>query len=335
MILLTYGTRPEYIKIKPLIYEFKKNNIKFKTLFTGQHKNIVSQESSYKLEFIDTEGNRLDSIIKNCMDIPDNVFEGISYIMVQGDTTSVLGISIAAMHRKIPIIHLESGLRTYDYNNPYPEEYNRRLVSIIANIHLCPTELNKRNLKNENVLGDIYVVGNTSLDNLLDYKDRCEYQNIVLVTLHRRENHEKINEWFYNINELSKKYKNLKFIFPLHPNPNVQKYKNLLPNVEVIEPLSHEDLIEILIKSKIVITDSGGIQEECSFFNKKCLVCREKTERTESIDSTSFMVESPEKLKFVFDKEIQNFSVNQISPYGDGKSSLRILEILRNYDKFI
>lgn len=333
MILITYGTRPEYIKIKPLLVEMEKNNIQFKTLFTGQHKDIVTIKSDFNLTIQDYGNNRLDNIIQNCMNLPDECFQDVDYILVQGDTTSVTGLALSSLHRKIPLIHLEAGLRTNDTNNPYPEENNRRLVSTIAKIHLCPTELNKINLINENVLGDIYVVGNTVLDNLKEYKDKCEYTNKVLVTLHRRENHEKINEWFTEINELAKQYPYLEFVLPIHPNPNVSKYKDLLTNVNVIEPLSHNEILELLIKVKMVITDSGGLQEECSFFNKKCIVCRTITERPESLNTSSYLVKEPSILKTVFNQEIKDYKINIQSPYGDGNSSKKIVEILRKYEK--
>lgn len=329
MILISYGTRPEYIKILPIINEMDKNGMKYKTIFTGQHQDIVSHNSDFKLPHIKEENNRLDSIIKNCLNIPENYFEGINSILVQGDTTSVVGLSLAALHRKIKVIHLEAGLRTYDYENPYPEENNRRIVSTIASIHLCPTKYNAKNLKNEKILGQIYVVGNTVLDSIKEYKKKCEYTNKILVTLHRRENHNKIEKWFNEINILAKENPELEFILPIHPNPNVIKHKEILTNVKVINPLSHDELIKILIKTKLVITDSGGIQEECSFLNKKCLVCRKTTERPESINVTSFMVKSYDKLKNIFYNHINDFELNTKSPYGDGKSSKKIIKIFK------
>jgi UDP-N-acetylglucosamine 2-epimerase (non-hydrolysing) len=329
MILLTYGTRPEYIKIKPLIDEMIKQNIGFKTLFTGQHKDMVSDKATFNINMKMFGENRLDNIIQNCLNLPEEWFENITHILVQGDTTSVTGLSLAAMHRKIPIIHLEAGLRTYDNENPFPEENNRKIVSTIAKIHLCPTEYNKKCLESENTVGDIYVVGNTSLDNLTDVKSECEYLNKILITLHRRENHNKIDEWFTIINNLAKEYDNLEFILPIHPNPNVQKHKYILTNVKVVDPLSHFDLLNLLVKVKLVITDSGGLQEECSFLNKKCLVCREKTERPESLGVTSFLIKEPKLLKNYFDNLVNNFEVNEVSPYGDGKSAIKIVKILK------
>jgi UDP-N-acetylglucosamine 2-epimerase (non-hydrolysing) len=328
MILLTYGTRPEYIKIKPIISEFKRLETPFKTLFTGQHKDIANGEYDYKLDMKDLGSNRLDSVVANLMNLPDEIFDGITYVLVQGDTTSVVGLALSALHRKIKVIHLEAGLRTYDTENPYPEENNRRIVSTIASIHLCPTVQNAENLYKENINQNVFIVGNTVLDNLIDYKVKCEYSDKILVTMHRRENHDRINEWFTEINELAKTFPEFEFILPIHPNPNVQKHKNLLTNVTVINPLGHSDLLELLVKTKMVITDSGGIQEECSFFNKKCLVCRKVTERPESLGLTSFLVEEPKELKEMFSNHIKNHVINVKSPYGDGKSAVKICESL-------
>lgn len=330
MILLTYGTRPELIKIKPLIEVFKEEGIPYKILFTGQHKDIADGQYDYMLTMYDINGNRLDAIISNLMNLPDYIFDGITHILVQGDTSSVVGLSLAALHRKIKVIHLEAGLRTYDTENPYPEENNRRIVSTIASIHLCPTELNAENLKKENIKDGIYVVGNTVLDNLVDYKEKCEYTNKVLVTMHRRENHERIFEWFKEINDLAILHPELEFILPLHPNPNVQTHKDVLTNVSVVKPLQHDELLELLTKVKLVITDSGGIQEECSFFNKICLVCRKVTERPESVGLTSFLINEPKDLKNVFETKLKNYEININSPYGNGYSSKIIAKILKN-----
>lgn len=330
MILVTYGTRPEYIKVKPLIQELRYNNIPTKTLFTGQHKDIVEEKADFNLKMVNFDGNRLDSVMKNCLSIPEEWFEGISHILVQGDTTSVAGLAITAMHRGIEIIHLEAGLRTYDRENPFPEENNRRIVSSIADIHLCPTEQNYQNLVDEKVIGRKEIVGNTGLDNLKHLKEDARYGDIVLVTMHRRENHDKMGEWFEVINEIAKDNKHLRFILPLHPNPNVQKHKKRLCGVEVIDPLSHDELMQILVKTRLVITDSGGLQEECSFFNKKCLVCRKETERGESVGMTSFLISEPIDLETAFYKHIKDYEVDFLCPYGDGNSSKKIVKILKS-----
>lgn len=330
MILIAFGTRPEYIKLKPLIQIFKNNKIKFKTLFTGQHENLIDDiKFDYELKIYNGE-NRLDSIIQSTMNcLNKKIWDKIKYVLVQGDTTSVLGIALAAFNRNKKIIHLEAGLRTYDNNNPYPEEQNRRLVSQIADIHLCPTTNNLKNLISEKINGEKYVVGNTIIDNLIKYKEKCEYTNKILITMHRRENHHWIDKWFIEINNLAKKYKEYEFIIPLHPNPNIQKHKKILKNVKIINPLNYNDMLNLLIKTRLVITDSGGLQEECNFFNKKCLTCRKVTERPESIGITTFMVDKPENLKSIFEMHINNYIVNENCLYGDGYSSEKIYNIIK------
>jgi UDP-N-acetylglucosamine 2-epimerase (non-hydrolysing) len=334
-ILIGYGTRPEFIKVKPLIDKLK-GVIDFKTVFTGQHVHIIDKDYQPDYSLLIPEGiNRLDSVLMSGLN-NDEIFKDITHVLVQGDTSSALSLALAGFHRKVKVIHLEAGLRTYDYDNPYPEEMNRQLIGRIAEIHLCPTDLNKMNLEEERIYNNIHVVGNTGLDNLVGLKNKCEYTNKVLITLHRRENHNIIDKWFTEINNLALKHKDLEFILPIHPNPNVQKWKHILTNVNVVEPLPHNELLDLLVKSKFLISDSGGLQEECSFFNKKIIVCREKTERRESVDYTSFMCKSPEQLKNLFNWVNERYNVDVYEhtpecPFGDGKASEKIVKILKKY----
>lgn len=330
MILLVYGTRPEYIKIKPLIDIFDKEGLEYRVLFTGQHADLAAFQYDWILDIKDGV-NRLDSIVGSIMGQMWECFNFFSptYVLVQGDTTSVLAVALSAFHHGIKVIHLEAGLRTYDNANPYPEEQNRRLVSQITDIHLCPTELSASNLLNERIDTKKYVVGNTVLDNLLPYKDNCEYTNKVLITMHRRENHYWMAQWFIVIDLLAKLYPEYEFIIPLHPNPNVLKHKHYLENVKVIDPLPYDEMLKLLIKTRLVITDSGGIQEECSFFNKKCLTCRKITERPEAIGQSTFMVEAPNKLVEIFNQNINNYEINYNCPFGDGHSAEKIFNILK------
>jgi UDP-N-acetylglucosamine 2-epimerase (non-hydrolysing) len=328
MILICYGTRPEWLKIKPLICEFNKCGIKYKTLFTGQHVDIVTSRADFTCSVNnDSCKNRLNAVMVSTLSIPDNIFEDVTHVLVQGDTTSALGLALNAFNRGIKIIHLEAGLRTYDQKNPYPEEANRQIISRITDLHFCPTKDNKANLVNELCTGKIYVVGNTSLDNIKNIK--TDYKDTVLVTLHRRENHNIIKDWFMEISKLALKYKKIKFILPIHPNPNVMKHKHLLEGVEVVPPLPHCDLLDILANCKTAITDSGGIQEEASFFNKKIIVCRKVTERVESINTHSFICPTPSKLNSIFRRIINNYKTKKSCPYGDGRTSQRISSILK------
>ena len=324
MILISYGTRPEWIKIKPLISALR-GVIPFKVLFTGQHEHIAKFYHDYSLKIVN-KGNRLDSIIASIVDIDDEVFTDVEYAIVQGDTASTYAMAIAAFNRGIKVAHLEAGLRTYDMKNPFPEEAYRQMVSRISSINFCATENNKENLIREKCPGENYVVGNTVLDNLIGTS--TIYGHEVLVTMHRRENHHLIKEWFTEINDIAKANKKLNFTIPIHPNPDVRKHKDLLTNVEVTQPLSYDQMIKKISRCRFLISDSGGIQEESSFLNKKVIVCRKWTERTESVGTHSIMCEYPKKLKSVFNFIKNNYMIDAPSPYGDGKASKKILQIL-------
>jgi len=330
-LLLAYGTRPEYIKLKSLIHELDMNNYPYKLLFTGQHSDIAAFPYDYCISITNLGFNRLDMIVQSIMDKFTffNKENDITHVLVQGDTTSAFAVALSAFHHGIKVIHLEAGLRTYDKKNPYPEEVNRRLISEIADIHLCPTKQSMINLRNEEAQGEIFVVGNTVIDNLLPYKDMCEYSYKILVTMHRRENHERMSEWFTEINKLAIEYPEFEFILPLHPNPNVQKHKDLLTHVNIIDPLPYEKMLELLVKVRLVITDSGGLQEECSFFNKKCLVCRTITERPESIERSSWLVKSPDMLSSMFFDQYDTYDIDFICPFGDGHAAEKIMTIIK------
>jgi UDP-N-acetylglucosamine 2-epimerase (non-hydrolysing) len=325
MLLLTYGTRPEWIKIKPLIEIFKNKNINYKILFTGQHENIGIGEYHYALGIPNRNIERLNNII--CSILSSNALEELNpkAVIVQGDTASVLSVALKFYNLRIPVIHLEAGLRTYDLDNPFPEEAYRQMVSRISWLHLCPTENNKINLELEKVNGIKYVVGNTVLDNLV--KLVPSYQDKVLCTFHRRENHHIIKNWFEELQLLAFNNPNIEFILPIHPNPNVIKHKDLLKNVKVVEPLEHQELINILKDVKLVITDSGGIQEEACFLQKKIIVCRKISERNEKSNHI-IICKEPNELKKLFNENISSFEINEKCPYGDGFASEKIFNIL-------
>ena len=322
-ILLCFGTRPEWLKIKPLI-DILDN---YQLLFTGQHVDLLKDISvDYKIQ-IQENDKRLDQLISDCLlQFPIGEFDSV---LVQGDTASAFACALAAFHAQKKIYYLEAGLRSYNLEHPYPEEGYRQMISRISDVNLCPTNLSKENLVNEKCNGQVHVVGNTVLDNLVSYKDKCEYTNKVLVTMHRRENHYWMDKWFTEINNLAKQNKDLEFVLPLHPNPNVQKHKHLLTHVNVIQPLPHSDLLDILVKCKLVISDSGGLQEEGSFFNKNVIVCRTVTERPEAIETGHLhMCHHPNQLKNLFWNLNTNYYINNICPYGDGKSAKKIKQLL-------
>jgi len=332
MLLIAFGTRPEWLKIRPVVDAIE-GKIPYRLLFTGQHADLIdSSIKNYKYREIkitnDISPNRLDSIVCSIMSQIDDHLDGITHVMVQGDTTTVFAVGLACFHRGVKIIHLEAGLRTYDNQHPYPEEFNRQAVACMADIHLCATTLAANNLYTENKCGKIHIVGNTVLDNLRNQLPNQNFQ--VLITLHRRENHPHIQEWFKVISQLAKENKELNFILPIHPNPNIIKYKYLLTDVEVVDPLPHHHLLKILKNSRIVITDSGGIQEEAAFFKKPCIVCREKTERSEGLGDFSWLCQTPERLEVLFET-LLNHKIDESleCPYGDGYASEKILKILK------
>jgi UDP-N-acetylglucosamine 2-epimerase (non-hydrolysing) len=327
-ILLSFGTRPEWLKIKPLLTQFKKSGISYSTVFTGQHKDLLkSVRADFVFEQQELCSNRLNSVLAQVL--VNTLPSTFTHVLVQGDTTSALGMCLWAFHNRIKIIHLEAGLRTYDLDHPYPEEANRQIISRLANIHFCATKLNKKSLLKEQITNKqhIYVVGNTVLDNIVNVVPT--YENKVLVTLHRRENHNIISEWFETIDYIAKINNTLNFILPIHPNPNVVKYKSLLKHVKVVEPLEYTDLIEVLKTCKFVITDSGGIQEEASFLNKKIIICRKTTERTECLKTHGILCGEPKELLAHVDGIKNNYIITKKCPFGSGNSSKKISTILK------
>lgn len=322
-MLVCFGTRPEFIKVKSLI----QNIPNIKTCFTGQHRDLLSNiDVDYKLnmtDFIST--NRLNNIICNILKYND-IFNDIEYVLVQGDTSSALAMAISAFNNGVKVIHLEAGLRSNNNKDPFPEEMNRQIIGRIADIHLCPTIKNVENLMNEKVSGKIFQVGNTGLDNI--NKSGCVYDNKVLITLHRRDNHGIMDKWFIELENVAKKYPEIEFSIPLHPNPNVQKHKHLLRKVKVIKPMSHKSLIDYIKNCKFVISDSGGLQEECSFLNKKIIVCRKTTERPESLGKHSILCDSPEKLITMVDDIYYDYVIDEPCPYGNGDSWKNINKLL-------
>lgn len=322
-ILAVYGTRPEYLKIKPVV---EKSNDKIKTCFIKQHTNIIDfGKSDFSIEIENTCTNRLNSIFSQIFLKAEACFSEFDSILIQGDTATVAASALVAYHLKKKIIYLESGLRTYDLDNPYPEEGYRQMIARIADINLCPTKLSAKNLKKEKTKGEIYVVGNTSLDNLIEIKKHTTYDNKILITLHRNENLQIINDWLVEIDKFAKKHKELEFIFPVHPNPIIVEASKKLTSITTCEPLQHNNLLNILKDVRFVVTDSGGIQEEGSFLNKKIIVCRKTTERPEGIESGHLILcQHPKDFSSLAEIINSNYKIKKKCPYGDGKSSDKI-----------
>ena len=321
-LLICFGTRPEWLKVKPLLNVIDN----YKLLFTGQHVDLLKNiEVDYRID-IGNKTNRLDQIISDCLlQFPEGDFD----VLVHGDTVSAFACVLAAFSRKLKIIHLEAGLRTYDLKQPYPEEGYRQMISRIADINFAPTDISAQNLFNEKTDGVTHIVGNSVLDNLIKYKEQCEYGNKVLVTLHRWENHHWMGEWFTELNNIAEKYPNLEFIIPLHHNPAVRKHSHLLTNVTIVQALPHNEMLELMSQSKFIISDSGGVQEEGVFLNKKVIVCRNVTERPEGIYTGHLhLCHKPEDLARLVDHVNRDYIIKKDSPYGHGDTALRVKNIL-------
>ena len=380
-ILLTFGTRPEAIKMAPLILELNKHRDKVKTIVcvTGQHREMLDQVLSifkikpdYDLNIMKKGQDLYDITSKVLLGLRDILNETQpDIVLVHGDTTTSMAAALAAYYQQIPVGHIEAGLRTYNIYSPWPEEINRQLIGRISNYNFSPTSTSSVNLINEGVdEKSIHITGNTVIDSLywvvnkiksdglLNVKlkeeiktfgyniDRLQNNNrrMVLITGHRREN---LGNGFIHIaqaiQELSSQFPNVDFVYPMHLNPNVRKsiYEVLgndlshFSNMFFIEPLEYLSFIYVMEKADIVLTDSGGIQEEAPSLKKPVLVMRDTTERPEAVEAGTVILVGTDKEKIV--KNVRQLLTDSthyqqmakaINPYGDGKACERIVEIL-------
>ena len=382
-ILLTFGTRPEAIKMAPLILELNKHRDKVKTIVcvTGQHREMLDQVLSifkikpdYDLNIMKKGQDLYDITSKVLLGLRDILNETQpDIVLVHGDTTTSMAAALAAYYQQIPVGHIEAGLRTNNIYSPWPEEINRQLIGRISNYNFSPTSTSSVNLINEGVSEkSIYITGNTVIDSLywvvnkiksdglLNVKlkeeiktfgyniDRLQSNNrrMVLITGHRREN---LGNGFIHIaqaiQELSSQFPNVDFVYPMHLNPNVRKsiYEVLgndlshFSNMFFIEPLEYLSFIYVMEKADIVLTDSGGIQEEAPSLKKPVLVMRDTTERPEAVEAGTVILVGTDKEKIVnnvrqllTDSTHYQQMAKAINPYGDGKACERIVEILLN-----
>ncbi len=364
-ILIVFGTRPEAIKMAPVVKEFKDSiNFNTKVCVTAQHREMLDQV----LEFFDIKADYDLDLMKPNQNLHNLTAEIIlalktilekfpaDFVFVHGDTTTTMASSIAAFYSGAKVCHVEAGLRTYDKYAPFPEELNRQISARIADYHFAPTLKSQENLLKENIsIENILITGNTVIDALYyavkkvnsinnntieSLKNMINFEkDIVLVTGHRRENHGK---GFINICKALKKVaeqNSVQIIYPVHMNPNVQKPVNeILKNVNnilLIDPLPYEAFLWLMEKSKLIITDSGGIQEEAPSLGKPVLVMRETTERPEAVDAGTVILVGTNTERII--QEANNLLQNDSeyermsklhNPYGDGKSSKRILNFL-------
>ena len=379
-VMLVFGTRPEAIKMAPLVLELQKHTDDFKTIVcvTGQHRQMLDQV----LNIFDVKPDYDLNIMKQGQDLYDitaRVLTGMrdvlneykpDVVLVHGDTTTSTAAALAAFYQQIPVGHVEAGLRTYNIYSPWPEEMNRQITGRIASYNFAPTPLSEENLRKENARGEIFVTGNTVIDALhlvvnklkndpaLAAKqeavlkaagyDVSRHRRLVLITGHRREN---FGEGFINmvtaIKDLSEKYPEVDFIYPMHLNPNVRKpiaqvfgKEAILNfrNVFLIEPLEYLSFVYLMEKSTIVLTDSGGIQEEAPGLGKPVLVMRDTTERPEAVTAGTVKLVGTDyqtivdNVSLLLDDETAYQQMSQaVNPYGDGKACHRIVEYLKHH----
>ncbi len=366
-IAFVFGTRPEIIKLAPVILELKKypENYNVLVVNTEQQKELSNQTLAYfglkADENLDCmrENQSLSGVQARILTSLEKVYSDnhIDATIVQGDTMTVLCGALTSFYHKIPVFHVEAGLRSYDIYEPFPEEVMRQMTSRVAQLHFAPTGVNEEALLKEGISQDkIHVVGNTVIDALFCLSDEVvensrkfyEDKNIpiddklVLITAHRRENHgERINRIIDAISYLAKKYSDHTFVIPVHPNPNVHdKIHTRLgnfKNIHLLTPLDYPYLVYLMKNAKLILTDSGGIQEEAPSFACPTLVMRYETERQEGIEAGVSKLVGADYDKIVGESEkILSLTKDATrlvvkNPYGDGTSSIRIEKIIRNY----
>lgn len=378
-IMLVFGTRPEAIKMCPLVKEFQKYTDKFNTVVcvTGQHREMLDQVLSifgvkpdYDLNIM-KQGQDLTDVTARVLTGMRDVFKECKpdVVLVHGDTTTSTAAALAAFYQQIPVGHVEAGLRTHNIYSPWPEEMNRQITGRIATYNFSPTPLSEKNLIEEKIQGKIYVTGNTVIDALhmvvkklkgdkalaakqaeklatagYDITRLKNGKRLVLITGHRREN---FGTGFIHmvtaIRDLKSKYPDVDFVYPMHLNPNVRKPihevfgENLsnLGNMFFIEPLEYLEFVYLMEKSTIVLTDSGGIQEEAPGLGKPVLVMRDTTERPEALSSgtvhlvgTDYNRIIDEVSTLLDDADAYNKMSKAVNPYGDGYACRRIIEVL-------
>lgn len=358
-VMLVFGTRPEAIKMCPLVNELKlRKRIQTIVCVTGQHKQMLDMvlevfnvNPDYNLSIMKERQNLFDvtiGILNNIKRVLD--IENPDIVLVHGDTSTTFATTLACYYMQIPVGHVEAGLRTYNVNSPYPEEFNRQAVSIISQFNFAPTELSKENLLKEGKSPDsIYVTGNTAIDALkttvsfeyshpeLEWASDCR---LIMITAHRRENlGEPMRNMFRAIKRIMNEYPDLKAIYPIHMNPIVREIADSIlggdKRIHIIEPLNVIDFHNFLNRSYMILTDSGGIQEEAPSLGKPVLVMRDTTERPEGIAAGTLKLVGTEEesiyksFKLLLEQPNEyNKMAKASNPYGDGFACKRIADVL-------
>jgi UDP-N-acetylglucosamine 2-epimerase (non-hydrolysing) len=355
------GTRPEAIKLAPVIEQLNLAQIKTHLILTGQHREMVDRVMelfNLKADFdlgIMKPKQTLSSITCDSLQGLGEIFTQIKpqLIFVQGDTTTAFAAALAAFYHQIAIAHVEAGLRTDNLYNPYPEEANRRLISQIAQLHFAPTELAVKNLQKSGVTGEIHHTGNTVIDTLLTVagkQPKCEIANldwskyrVLLATVHRRENWGKpLADILQGFNTILDRFPDTAILLPLHRNPTVREpIKAALgdrPRVFLTEPLDYSELVGAIARCHLLLTDSGGLQEEAPSLGKPVLVLRETTERPEAVQAgtAKLIGTNPQHIvdataELLENEQLYHQMATAINPFGDGQASARIVQIAQDY----
>lgn len=350
-ILVSVGTRPEFIKMAPVILEMKKRLIATVFLYTGQHRDLCRPLFDFfgihpdiDLEIM-KENQSLAHITSSILQKMDKVLddEKPAIVLVHGDTSTTLASSLAAFYKQIPVGHVEAGLRSGFKYSPFPEEMNRTLTSRIAAYNFAPTNYNEKNLLNEGVdPKSIIITGNTVIDavKIVASKISVQRKKQILITAHRREN---FGEPMLNITgalkDIAAEFQAYELIYPVHPNPNVRKIVNSelggIANIRLIEPLDYIDFIREMASSELCVTDSGGIQEEAPFFHIPVVVMRRETERTEGVEAGTLLLAGTERAdiynairNLLINKDYYNSFAKALNPYGDGTASAKIVDFI-------
>jgi UDP-N-acetylglucosamine 2-epimerase len=351
-LVVVVGTRPEAIKMAPVVRRLRQERgVDVQLCATAQHREMLDQVLDlFGLEpDIDLDLMRPDQTING---LAARAFAGLDdvlareapdWLLVQGDTTTAMVASLAAFHRRIRVGHVEAGLRTGDFGHPFPEEMNRRVVDLVSDANFVPTRRAARALADEDVpAGKIFLTGNTVVDALLAIAGKdgdAGEENLVLITAHRRESFgEPLERVVRAIGRLARAFPQTRFVHVLHPNPNVApvvRRNAELPNVSVVEPLDYLGLVRLMRRARLILTDSGGIQEEAPTFRKPVLVLREKTERPEGVEAgLAALVGTDEEAiveqasRLISDAGARAAMAGPVNPYGDGLAADRIADIL-------
>lgn len=366
-VMSVFGTRPEAIKMCPLVKELEKTPaVESIVCLTGQHKEMLQQvidifgiRADYNLNIM-RQKQTLTSITVSILEAMEPVLaqEKPDIVLVHGDTSTSFAAALAAFYRQIPVGHVEAGLRTFDKYSPFPEEMNRSLTGRIAELHFAPTENNRRNLKNENIITNVYVTGNTVIDAFqttvkkdYQYKDsdlrRINFaeKRCILMTAHRRENlGQPLKNICHAVKRIVAEFPNLEVIYPVHMNPTVRDIATGvlggLNRVHLIQPLDVEDMHNLMARSYLVLTDSGGLQEEAPACGVPVLVLRTETERPEAVAAGTVKVvgidedEIYQNAKLLLtDKDTYGRMAKAVNPYGDGHACQRIVRAILEWGK--